>query len=71
MPLLPLLLSVTAITTIVSADLPCVMKALEPFSTQLSPSRTAVVRIAAASLPEPGSVRPQAARRSPRASGTR
>ena len=30
------------------------MKLLAPFSTQPSPSRTAVVRIAAASLPEPG-----------------
>ena len=65
MPLLPLLLSVTAITTMVSADWPCVMNALLPFSTQPSPSRTAVVRIAAASLPEPGSVSPHAASFSP------
>ncbi len=71
MPLWPLLLSDTAITTIVSPDAPCVMKALLPFSTQWSPSRTAVVRIAAASLPDPGSVSAQAASFSPRASGAR
>jgi hypothetical protein len=37
-----------------------VMKALEPLMTQTSPSRTAVVRVAPASDPPPGSVRPNA-----------
>ena len=69
MPLVPFARSVTAITTSTSADVPCVMKLLAPLSTQLSPSRTAVVRIAAASLPEPASVRPQAASFRPDASG--
>ncbi len=55
----------------VCAEVPCVMNALEPFRTHASPSRTAAVRMAAASLPEPGSVRPQAASFSPRASGGR
>ncbi len=53
------------------ARAPCVMNALLPFSTQPSPSATAVVRIAAASLPDPGSVSPHAASFSPRASGSR
>ena len=61
MPLAPRALSVTAITTRMSAEVPWVMKLLAPFSTQPSPSRTAVVRIAAASLPDPASVSPQAA----------
>ena len=57
--------------TSVSAEVPCVMNIFEPFSTQQSPSLTAVVRIAAASLPEPGSVRPHAESFSPLARGTR
>ena len=71
MPLAPFDLSVTAMITSVSADVPCVMNIFEPFSTQHAPSLTAVVRIAAASLPEPGSVSPHAASFSPFASGTR
>ena len=71
MPFDPFDLSVTAMTTSVSAEVPCVMNAFEPFNTQQSPCLAAVVRIAAASLPEPGSVRPHAARVSPFASGTR
>ncbi len=70
-PLVPFDWSVTAMITRVSAEVPCVMNIFEPFSTQQSPSFTAVVRIAAASLPEPGSVRPQAASVAPFASGTR
>ena len=50
---------------------PCVVNVFEPFSTQPSPSRTAVVRMPAASLPEVDSVSPQAPSFSPRASGTR
>lgn len=42
-----------------------VMKHLEPLITQASPSRTAVVRVPPASLPAPGSVRPNAPRISP------
>ena len=71
MPFAPFARSVTAMITSVSAEVPCVMNVFEPFSTQQSPSFTAVVRIAAASLPEPGSVRPHAASASPLASGTR
>jgi hypothetical protein len=70
-PFFPLLRSVTAMATRMSPDLPCVMKIFDPFSTQASPSRTAVVRMAAASLPDPGSVRPHAASFSPVASGVR
>ena len=44
------------------------MNALLPFSTQPSAHGSARVRSAAASEPEPGSVRPQAPRISPRAS---
>jgi hypothetical protein len=40
--------------------LPCVMKVLAPLSTQCSPSRTAIVRMPAASLPAPASVSPHA-----------
>ena len=71
MPFAPFDLSVTAMITSVSAEVPCVMNIFEPFNTQQSPSLTAVVRIAAASLPEPGSVSPHAASFSPCASGTR
>ena len=69
MPFLPAVLSVTASTTAVSAMPPFVMKFLEPFSTQWSPSRTAAVRVPPASDPEPGSVSPQQPSFSPRASG--
>ena len=70
MPLAPRVRSVTAITTITSALAPCVMNVFAPFSTQQSPSRVAVVRVAAASLPAFGSVSAQAPSFSPRASGT-
>jgi hypothetical protein len=46
-----------------------VMKTLEPFTTQLPSWRVAVVRVAPASEPASGSVKPNAASRSPRASG--
>ena len=69
-PLGPRDLSVTAITTRASAVAPWVMKHLAPSSTQSSPSRRAVVRMAAASLPEPGSVSPHAASIVPCAIGT-
>ena len=55
--------------TSTSALLPCVMKVLVPLSTQWSPSRTAVVRVPAASLPALGSVSAQAPSFSPRANG--
>ena len=69
MPFLPLLRSVTAMTTAMSARRPLVMKVLEPFSTQQSPSRTAVVLVPPASEPALFSVRPQQPSFSPRASG--
>ena len=47
------------------------MKVLEPFSTQLPPSRTAVVLVPPASEPALFSVRPQQPTLSPRASGAR
>ncbi len=47
------------------------MKALVPFSTQASASSTAVVFMAAASEPEPGSVSAHAPSTSPRQSGGR
>ncbi len=71
MPRLPRVRSVTAITTITPPTLPWVMKVFAPSITQWSPSRTATVRVPAASLPAVGSVRPQAASISPRASGAR
>ena len=46
-----------------------VMKAFEPSITHSSPSRVAVVRVAPASEPASASVSPNAASRSPRASG--
>ena len=52
--------SVIARTTATWPTLAFVMKALVPVSTHSPSSRTARVRIAAASDPEPGSVRPQA-----------
>ena len=71
MPRLPLARSVTAITTITPPILPWVMNVLAPLRTQVSPSRTATVRVPAASLPADGSVRPQAPSISPLASGGR
>ena len=65
MPRCPFARSVTAITTMTPPILPWVMKFLDPFSTQPSPERIAVVRIAAASLPALASVSPQAPRTSP------
>ena len=44
------------------------MKFFVPLSTHSSPSLTATVRMPEASLPEPGSVRPQAAIHSPEVS---
>ena len=58
-------------TTITSPVRPCVMNCFVPLMTQQSPSRTAVVRIAPASLPADASVSPHAASFSPRASGAR
>ncbi len=57
-------------TTMTSALAPCVMNVLVPFSTQLSPSRVATVRVPAASLPASGSVSAHAPSFSPFASGT-
>src|SRR6266850_1507861 len=57
MPLLPFAGSVCAKTIATSAIEPLVMKFFVPFSNQPSPSLRAVVRIAAASLPEAGSER--------------
>ena len=54
------MIPVTAITIYTSASLPFVMKHLEPFSTHSSPSRTAFVCCPCASVPAPGSVRPNA-----------
>src|SRR6266403_661440 len=48
--------AVEAITTYTCPTVPCVMNIFEPLSTHESPSRTARVRSAAASLPEPGVV---------------
>ena len=71
MPFLPLLRSVTAMTTAVSAMRPLVMKVLDPFSTHASPSRTAVVLVPPASEPALFSVRPQQPTFSPLARGAR
>ena len=70
MPLVPRVRSVTAMTTMTCPERPCVMNVFEPEMTHLSPSRTAVVRVPAASLPAVGSVSPQAPSLSPRASGS-
>jgi hypothetical protein len=61
MPRLPFARLVTAITTITSPIAPCVMNCFVPLSTQQSPSRIAVVRIDAASLPDVASVNAHAA----------
>ena len=71
MPFLPFDLSVTAITTAVSARPPFVMKVLEPLRIQWSPSRTAVVLVPPASDPALLSVSPQHPIFSPLASGVR
>ena len=71
MPRLPLALLVTAITTTRSPLAPWVMNCFDPLRIQPSPSRTAVVRIAAASLPADASVSAHAASCCPDASGTR
>jgi hypothetical protein len=60
--------SVRARTTKTWPTVPWVMNILLPLSTHRSPRRTAVVFIAAASEPLPGSVRPQAPSHSPVAS---
>ena len=71
--ILPLfsIIPVTAKITYTSASLPLVMKILEPFSTHSSPSKTALVCCPCASVPAPGSVRPNAPNFSPFARGTR
>ena len=59
-PRAPLCLSVMAWTMITSAKLPLVIHIFSPFSTQSSPSSSAVVWMWAASLPALGSVSAQA-----------
>jgi hypothetical protein len=71
MPLLDAAGSVIAIATRMSPTPPCVVNVFEPSRTHCEPARVALVRIAAASLPELDSVSPQAPIFSPRASGTR
>ena len=70
-PRLPLLRSVSAITIVQSASVAWLIQILRPFSTQLSPSRTAVVDNAPGSEPAPGSEIAIAARVTPRAYGSR
>ena len=66
MPREPLALgSVLAATNTTSALTPLVMNIFDPLSTQWSPSRRAVVRIAATSEPASGSVTATAVRISP------
>ncbi len=67
-PLLPLDRSVTAMSTATRPTEAFVMKFFEPFRTQVSPSRTAVVRVPLESDPASDSVSPQAASHSPDAS---
>ena len=55
-PSAPFSLSVTANTMTKSASLPPVMKVFSPLMTHSSPSRRALVRMARASEPAPGSV---------------
>jgi len=71
MPCLPAAGSVTAKTSAMSALRPEVMNCLAPFRTNLLPTRSARVVIAAASEPAPGSVRQKAPKSSPRARGRR
>ncbi len=54
------IIPVTAKITYTSASLPFVIKILEPFRTHSSPSSTAFVCCPCASVPAPGSVRPNA-----------
>ena len=68
MPRLPFDGSVTARTTNVPARAPFVTNCFAPFSTHASPSLTARVFMAAASVPDPGSLRHQLPIRSPDAS---
>ena len=68
MPLLPLDRSVTAMSTATRPTEALVMKFFEPFRTQVSPSRTAVVRVPLESDPASDSVSPHAASHSPDAS---
>ena len=70
-PLLPLVRSVTAMTTAVSARRPLVMNVFDPLSTHSAPSRTAVVLVPPASEPALFSVSPQQPTLSPLASGVR
>ena len=63
--------SVTAKTMQKSASLPPVMKVFSPVITHSSPSRTALVRIARASEPAPGSVIAKQLRSSPLIVGSR
>ena len=65
MPLTPIPGCVTAVTMNVPAWFAFVQKHLAPFSTHCSPRFTAVVRVAPASEPAPGSVRPYAPMYSP------
>jgi len=70
-PFLPPPGLLTANTMAMSPFLPEVMNCLTPFSTQWSPSRRAVVRIAEASEPTCGSVRQKQPNWLPLASGLR
>jgi hypothetical protein len=63
-PSLTPVIAVTVTTEVMSVP-ELVMKALEPLITHSSPSQRAVVRVAPASDPPPGSVRPKAPRRLP------
>ncbi len=65
MPLVPSSLLVMANTTNTLAKPALVMKILEPLSTQWSPLSSATVFCMAASVPAPGSVRPNAPSHSP------
>ena len=57
--------SAVTVTRAVMSVPELVMNALDPLITQFSPSRVAVVRVAPASEPPPGSVRPNAPSFSP------
>ena len=71
MPLCLLPLSTVAKTRKWSARSASEIQIFEPFNTYASPSRRAVVVRFAASVPTPGSVRPNVASFSPRAWGAR
>ncbi len=70
-PSAPCSLSVTAKTMTKSASLPPVMKVFSPLMTHSSPSRRALVRMARASEPAPGSVMAKHDTLSPLIVGTR